>query len=395
MKQEKICIKHDKLKYIFSAALTLIVTVSLMLQDVLIVKAEPKTGVPGSQVAYDQSNPSYHYFYNQLSREAQRFYQAMEEMLREGYFANVEEYDLTANGKVTDGLLKSWINGDTRLEDECGAAIYAFHEDYPDAFYVDFTSFSMKAVLEGDGKWHGYLGAGLLRTFTKQNIPQAVERYEKAIEDALKDLPTKASGNQTLAEAQTCYIHDYLVKNMVYHYESEVSNANCNARTAYDALVYGEGVCEAYTRGFKALMDRAGIPTVCVSGTYSSSSGRNEEHIWNYVQINGRWYGVDATHDDPTVKGSDKKNSKRETRKFCLVGAQDFARNRIPDGILSEINYEFRYPSLEQKNLRKKSILSRLNEALAMPASLIIAGYVVFAYVKKAKVSRRTEIEQR
>ena len=363
MKKVEKNMKKSKYKNILSASLAMAIAVPMMLSSVPIVNAEPGADTLSKKSTYDQTNPSYHYFYNQLNDESKKIYEAMEEMYESGIFARGEDYDLSKHGKVTDAQLKTFVSGSSKLIDDYGAARDAFQYDYPDVFYVDFSLLSVRVIKDGDGVLHGYLGAGrsdtyLLRTFTRDNIPDAIEKYEMTIENALKDLPTGAVEGETLAETQTFYIHDYLVKNMIYHYENEVDNADCNSRTAYDALVYGEGVCEAYTRGFKALMDRAGIPAVCVYGVYRSSEKVNEMHIWNYVQIDGKWYGVDITHDDPVIKGSNNKNSTYETREFCLVGELDLAQRHVPSGIMSTANYEFTYPKLELEDLREVSLYS-------------------------------------
>lgn len=346
-------LKKNKLIQILIPTFIMVMAVTVVLQNVLPVSAKT-----GANSPYNQSNLSYHYFYNQLSDESKRIYEAMEEMYENDIFARGEDYDLSANGKVTAAQLQSFVNGSSKLIDDYCAARDAFQYDYPDVFYVDFSLLSVRVVKDSDGVLHGYLGAGrsasyLLRTFTKENIPDAVKKYEEAIDRILKDLPTTAAADESLAETQIYYIHDYLTHNMIYHYENEVSNADCNSRTAYDALYFGEGVCEAYTRGFKALMDRVGIPTICVYGVYRPSEAVNEMHIWNYVQIDGKWYGVDVTQDDPVVKGSTNKTSGRETREFCLVGAFDLNPRHIPSGIMSTAYYEFKYPALESESIRE------------------------------------------
>ena len=351
MKNIKRHLKKNRLVRIFSAVFTVIITASVMLQGALPVSAKT-----GADSPYNQSNPSYHYFYNQLNDESKRIYEAMEEMYENDIFARGEDYDLSEHEKVTDAQLQTFVNGSSKLIDDYGAARDAFQYDYPDVFYVDFSLLTVRVIMDSNGELHGFLGAGrsdsyLLRTFTKDNIPDAVKKYEETIDRILKDLPTTAAADESLAETQTYYIHDYLTKNMIYHFENEVSNADCNSRTAYDALIYGEGVCEAYTRGFKALMDRAGIPTVCVYGVYRVSETVNAMHIWNYVQIDGKWYGVDVTQDDPVIKGSTNKTSGHETREFCLVGAFELSTHHVPIGIMSTANYEFKYPALDSESI--------------------------------------------
>ena len=42
---------------------------------------------------------------------------------------------------------------------------------------------------------------------------------------------------------------------------------------------------------YQLLMDMAGVPCEVVT---------NDTHAWNVVQIDGEWYHVDTTWDDPT-----------------------------------------------------------------------------------------------
>lgn len=313
--------------------------------------------------AYPKADHIYQYYYDQLQPQAKEFYQAMEEMYTKGIFKTGNtDYDLISSGHVTEEQLKAYASGDYTLLDQMGAARDAFQYDYPDVFYVDFSELSLRVTRDMEGNYHGYLGTGrtddyYMPGFTSVNdVEQAEKEYEAKINEILQGLPTTVEdSSHSLAEEQTFYLHDYITKNMIYRFENEVSNENCNARTAYDALIYGEGVCEAYTRGFKALMDRAGIPTVCVYGIYRVSDTANEPHIWNYVQIDGGWYGVDVTHDDPSNKAWTEKNSTHETREFCLVGELDLNAHHYSSGIMSSANYEFTYPTLELESLRERT----------------------------------------
>ena len=62
--------------------------------------------------------------------------------------------------------------------------------------------------------------------------------------------------------------------------------------TSYGAFVNHNAVCQGYALAFKVLMDRAGIPCC-----YVSSDAIN--HAWNMVRLDGNWYHVDVTWDDP------------------------------------------------------------------------------------------------
>lgn len=83
-------------------------------------------------------------------------------------------------------------------------------------------------------------------------------------------------------------IHDYLVSNIEYGGEEE------GAYTAYDALINGKAVCSGYVEAFQTLLDMLGIECRTIKGT-----GTEQDHSWNMVKLDGEWYHVDVTWDDP------------------------------------------------------------------------------------------------
>lgn len=57
-------------------------------------------------------------------------------------------------------------------------------------------------------------------------------------------------------------------------------------------------VCQGYAKGLQYLCLRAGIPAIYVTGT-ANYNPPPVDHAWNMVMIDGEWYNVDATNDDP------------------------------------------------------------------------------------------------
>lgn len=62
-------------------------------------------------------------------------------------------------------------------------------------------------------------------------------------------------------------------------------------------------VCYGYATAFKVLLDAADIPNAYVEGwAYNQNNWPNgEQHAWNYVQVDGIWYAIDPTWDDPKL----------------------------------------------------------------------------------------------
>lgn len=94
-------------------------------------------------------------------------------------------------------------------------------------------------------------------------------------------------------------LHDYLILNCKYDYENlKAGTLPDSAHTAYGALVNGKAVCDGYTEAFLYLMNKIGVPCRIVR-----SKAMN--HTWNVVQLDGKWYHVDVTYDDPLTNNRD------------------------------------------------------------------------------------------
>lgn len=89
------------------------------------------------------------------------------------------------------------------------------------------------------------------------------------------------------------YVNDYVVDNTVYELESEES-----PYTAYSILINGEGVCNGYTLATWLLLYALQIENLYVTGNVG-----DELHAWNLVKLEGEWYHLDTTWNDPIYMG--------------------------------------------------------------------------------------------
>ena len=94
-------------------------------------------------------------------------------------------------------------------------------------------------------------------------------------------------------------LHDYLVTHCDYDYRVDIGNMPFISHQAEGALLKGTAVCSGYAKAYEALLDAAGIPCETITG-YAGGY-----HAWNLVQVDGAWYHVDTTWDDPTTRGGD------------------------------------------------------------------------------------------
>lgn len=122
----------------------------------------------------------------------------------------------------------------------------------------------------------------------RSNDISALNEQQTAMYNRYCDIlsSTVSSSNPDVINELT--VHDYIVNNVRY-----VLDRNSDS-PAYDALFNGSASCSGYTEVFQTLMDMAGIRCIPVTGQAGGDS-----HIWNMVCLDGQWYHVDTTWDDP------------------------------------------------------------------------------------------------
>ena len=129
------------------------------------------------------------------------------------------------------------------------------------------------------------------------DIPKDREKAEKTADKCRKILK-KIKGKSDYEKEK--WIHNYLVKNIVYGYPDGDKATDGDAFTTYGALVRGKCVCNGYAEAMKLLCDLSGIDCKMITGTAGG-----ENHAWNLVKLEDQWYHTDVTWDDPSpdVKG--------------------------------------------------------------------------------------------
>lgn len=108
---------------------------------------------------------------------------------------------------------------------------------------------------------------------------------DNKIAGIIKDL--KLNGASDYAKVKK--IHDYLINLAIYD--------NSQRRySAYNLLCEKTAVCEGYALAAYRLFTDVGLDCRIISGT-----GDGEPHAWNIVKVNGKWYNIDLTWDDPVT----------------------------------------------------------------------------------------------
>lgn len=124
------------------------------------------------------------------------------------------------------------------------------------------------------------------------------EEQINAINDKVDDIINKELKNASEKKEIVKLAHNYIINHSKY--DSDKSDKNINnylSSIAYGPLLQGYGICGGYTDAMAIILDRFSIPNFKII---------SENHIWNAVKIDGKWYHLDLTWDDPvTSDGSD------------------------------------------------------------------------------------------
>jgi len=211
---------------------------------------------------------------------------SMSEVIRAGFekfetSIDISKYELTLNdtGRVTE-IIK-YIKSD------------------PDLFYLDLgDTIGVKPVFD-DNRQEWILGAlNVTYNNTYEEVAPRIEEFNAKIDEIVGKVITP-----DMTELQKALkLHDYLVLNTVYDTTGEIADYN-NGASAYDILVYGNGICQGYAQAYNVLLEKAGIDSVMATSIEMN-------HAWNLVNIDGAWYHVDVTWDDPVPDTIGKVNHK-------------------------------------------------------------------------------------
>lgn len=162
--------------------------------------------------------------------------------------------------------------------------IFAVEKDYPTLLCIESGTDSIGSLEKG--------------FFTNYYVPT----YQFSLSECQHKGEELAQAVQKLVEGaggtegeKLLYYHDAIIDGCVYSNTGEK-----NEKTAYGALCGGKADCVGYTLALKTLLDESGIESFAVTGTTDGADFEN--HIWNVVKIDGAFYHVDVTWDDPVLE---------------------------------------------------------------------------------------------
>lgn len=305
-------------------------------------KATTDTKISGSTVGTQVLNKNEYqnkYLYSQLGENGKIIYEKLyenKENLKTG------TYTIQFGNTFYDIL--SQENGSDKLQEEYQTAIEAFTYDNPDVFYIDVTKMyiNIETIQKiFSTKYNVYINSAkdptyLLDGFTSK---EQIDQCESQVIAVKNQILNQIAGKNDIEKMR--YIHDYLVDTIEY----DQKFVEKNIYNIYGALVSKTCVCEGYAKASQYLLNEAGLENIIITGTATNSDGKTENHAWNYVNIDEKWYAIDTTWDDPIIVGGGKLTNTIRYRYF-LKGSSTMNKNHFISTKFTSGGQDFEFPKL-------------------------------------------------
>ena len=303
----------------------------------VVLKVEPATSIT-TEIEEPQNNIN-KFYYNNLDNYSKLIYEALE---------NQKDSLKTGNSTINiSNKLGEAIDNGSSIEAIFSVAINAFEYDNPDIFYLDPSKMILyyeknsfgnyKIYIKNDEQYSNYL----INSFSGQDD---IQRAQNEINDVVAKI--EANVNSISGDYnKILYIHDWLTENVKY--DETISRTNKD--TIYGTLVEKEAVCGGYAKTFAYILDRTNIKSIIIQGVGTNEQGQ-ENHAWNYVSLNNKWYGIDCTWDDPIIVGDAGSSNNKKYYTYFLKGQNVFNVSHRPFNTFYGTDLKINYPQLNSED---------------------------------------------
>ena len=163
---------------------------------------------------------------------------------------------------------------------------------------------------------------GSARLQTNQELYQSIAAYLSKIPESSTDYEIALLMYNALIDAID-YAYD----------ENDQPETEAWAHSILGVFQGRGAVCEGYARAYQLLLNFNGVNCLFVTG-----ESQGEAHAWNVIELDGEWYGVDATWDDNGSEGYSY---------FCISDAQFYATHTKDLPTDTGLNFLYEVPQLQ------------------------------------------------
>ena len=208
------------------------------------------------------------------------------------YVNNHEELEVNSRQDIIDTIYYLINSGATYSERYCGKD---YNDCYKDMNEISNSESTLSILNNFVHPYNTYnsikfsfndeiIKITIEHTYTEDDIKILNTKVDEIIKNNIKD-------NMTIKD-KIKTIHDYIINNTDYDTKKtdNPKDTTYKSNTVYGVLIQGYGICSGYSDAMKIFLDKFNVVNYKIN---------NDEHIWNLVQLNGKWYHLDLTWDDP------------------------------------------------------------------------------------------------
>lgn len=165
------------------------------------------------------------------------------------------------------------------------------------------------------------------KAFYYPQYVMGVEDYNAMLKkcDIVADKIIEEAKSSDSTFEQERIVHDSIIAQCAYSDDSQ----DLYKSTIYGALCGGTSACEGYAKTAKYIFDKLGIECFVMTGNSTPPGAVTQSHMWNVIKIDGEYYHLDLTWDDPVLENggsvirydyfnvNDERISKTHTNYSC------------------------------------------------------------------------------
>ncbi|MGN1080916.1 MAG: transglutaminase domain-containing protein, partial [Acutalibacteraceae bacterium] len=184
--------------------------------------------------------------------------------------------NMAKEGTAETYTVPLYSNGYRIASSAQSAFVNQLYDSRPELFFIS-TSYGYSTI-------GSYISSITMRLDTERFTASSVAGAVTAYENKISQIISQTDESWTDLE-KVLFVNDYIAAHCVY---------TSGYYDAYSNLVEGRSVCQGYSAAVIALLSKMNIQV-----SYAESA--DMVHIWNIVQIDGEWYQLDCTWNDPTA----------------------------------------------------------------------------------------------
>lgn len=205
------------------------------------------------------------------------------------YYEQLSEADQVVYRELYEGVM----NGEEEIcvhstdPEDANAILEPVMFDFPEIFWIDGAA---NATTYGEeGAEGSYTVVEPTYVYAGEKREQMQQEIDASVKEILASIPADYDEYGKIK-----YVYEYLI-NMIDYVENAPNNQNI-----YSAFVNKETVCAGYAKANQYLLNELGIGCIYVCGT-AQDEQTTDNHAWNIVECNDKYYYVDITWADPLI----------------------------------------------------------------------------------------------